>query len=464
MQPERPDATLSRPRRPVPGGPRLSPPSSALCLGALLLTLCCTSCTEGEGGPHGFSAPPTSTPGISAPDTDPSAPPLRFATDDGVPLPSQAAGSRITINGRAISPLPLLLHDGIMYLASASDLQLLRTGSSSKLRTISGGDEKAADTDGERWVVPPILTTVGTKELVLSAFAAGTPGSGRRVRIVAVDTESRTEIWNRSLTPRGTPATARTMRVRVVGAEGGTLVLTVSGDGVTDTYAVDLPKGRVRWRMPGFEATTVAGSVVVGLSSPLATENEVPEKGSAGGEEQRVRGVSLTRGKYVWTAAHTGYGLTVQDAGDTYVVVTRPTGVTTGLFALLRTSDGSQVRSWKGKDFGQSCHFDGSGITVCAGTDPQTVVAIDGTTGKILWQLPDSSAEVDGSAPEVPRVTTAWHGVVYGLRDDKAVVLDARNGTYLSEDAGIAPLLVDETAGIAFDLGDSRLKAFSAVR
>jgi outer membrane protein assembly factor BamB len=463
MQPERPEATLSRPRRSGRGGPRPSPLSRALGLGALLLTLCCTSCTEGEGGPHGFSTPPTSTLGISTPDTDPSGPPLRFDTDDGVPLPSQAAGGRITINGRAISPLPLVLHDGIIYLASAGDLQLLRTGSSSKLKTVTGGDGEATDADGERWVAPPVLTTVGTKELVVSAFAAGAPGSGRRVRIVAVDTGSRTEDWNRSLTPRGAPAAARTMRVRVVGAGGDALVLTVSGDGVTDTYAVDLPEGQVRWRMPGFEASTVAGSVVVGLSSPLATESGVVAKGSSGGEEQRVRGVSLTRGKYLWTAAHAGYGLKVQGAGDTYVVVTRPTGVATGLFALLRTSDGSQVRSWRGKDFGQSCHFDGSGITVCAGTDPQTVVAIDGATGKILWQLPDSSAEVSGSAPEVPRVTTAWHGVVYGLRDDKAVVLDARDGHFLSEDAGIAPLLVDETAGIAFDLGDSRLKAFSVV-
>jgi len=462
MQSKRSEAMPRRNRREERAGPWPLP----VCL-LLVLAACCTACTEGDGGPHGLPGPSAHASWTSAP--APSGPPMHFDSDNGVPLPAEAAGGRITVNGRAISPLPLLLHDGIVYLASAHDLRLLRTDTAPVFRTVPGSDEESGDTDGGRWVAPPVLTTVGTKDLVLAPFPARSPGGERRVRIVAVDTGTRAAAWTRTITPEGVAASARNMRVRAAGAAESTLVLTVSGDGVSDTYAVDLPGGRVRWRLPGFEASTVSGSTVVGLAGSRSTQTAA----SAGNDEQRVRGVGLSSGKYLWTAAHGGYGLAVQGAGRTYVVVTRPTGVATGVFALLRASDGSQVRSWKGKDFGQTCHYDDEGITVCAGTDPQAAVAIDSVTGTILWQMPDPSGDEDtsgtsgtsgGTISEVPRVTTAWHGVVYGLMGDKAVALSARDGRVLSQDAGIAPILVDRTAGIAFDLGDSRVKAFAVAR
>ncbi|MFI9243988.1 hypothetical protein ACIGXF_15650 [Streptomyces sp. NPDC053086] len=69
----------------------------------------------------------------------------------------------------------------------------------------------------------------------------------------------------------------------------------------------------------------------------------------------------------------------------------------------------------------------------------------------MAWQLPDKQAD-----RIAPKITTAWHGRVYGTTDNGAV-LDARTGMDLPSPR-VVPLLVDESAGIV--LGDSSLLAY----
>lgn len=65
-------------------------------------------------------------------------------------------------------------------------------------------------------------------------------------------------------------------------------------------------------------------------------------------------------------------------------------------------------------------------MTVCStpGQDSTaTATALDSTTGRLLWQLPDKA-----SGRIAPSVTAIWHGAVYGSTENGAVVLDARTG------------------------------------
>ncbi|MFF9768169.1 hypothetical protein ACF1GT_16390 [Streptomyces sp. NPDC014636] len=86
------------------------------------------------------------------------------------------------------------------------------------------------------------------------------------------------------------------------------------------------------------------------------------------------------------------------------------------------------------------------------GAASYVVYGLAPSTGKVAWQLPDKQAD-----RIAPKMTTAWHGRVYGTTDNGAVALDARTGKDLPSPR-VAPLLVDESAGIV--LGDSSLLAY----
>ena len=113
--------------------------------------------------------------------------------------------------------------------------------------------------------------------------------------------------------------------------------------------------------------------------------------------------------------------------------------------ASLRFVDarGAEVRT---VDVGSSytpprCVWDEAATTVCGGDT--RVFAVDATTAAPLWELPDP-----GANRVAPRLTTAWHGAVYGTTVNGPVVLDARTGADRDTRPGAAPVLVNAYLGL----------------
>jgi outer membrane protein assembly factor BamB len=80
------------------------------------------------------------------------------------------------------------------------------------------------------------------------------------------------------------------------------------------------------------------------------------------------------------------------------------------------------------------------------GAQGQNAFAVDGTTGKVLWQLPDKKAN-----RTAPNITGTYDGMVYGTTANGPVVLNARTGKDVNDSPGTAPIVTDPDVGI----GDS---------
>ncbi|ARP72341.1 hypothetical protein LK07_24155 [Streptomyces pluripotens] len=123
---------------------------------------------------------------------------------------------------------------------------------------------------------------------------------------------------------------------------------------------------------------------------------------------------------------------------------------------LVDAGSGRTVRTMPADLAGSECDYDDRSALVCSGMGAESQVAygLDASTGKDLWRLPDQQAD-----RIAPKVTAAWHGRVYGTTDHGSVALDARTGKDLPN-PGIAPILVNESAGLALDQDGSNLIAY----
>jgi hypothetical protein len=141
--------------------------------------------------------------------------------------------------------------------------------------------------------------------------------------------------------------------------------------------------------------------------------------------------------------------MTVSTAGPDFVLL-QGEGYDTGTDYrhLLDPATGKTKQVLPAELTGGICVYDERSTLVCRGTgteaDETVAYGLDATTGKTLWQLPDKQA--DRIAPEI---TTAWHGRVYGKTENGPVALDARTGKDLPAGPGIAPVLVNGSAGLA---------------
>ncbi|WNF30375.1 PQQ-binding-like beta-propeller repeat protein [Streptomyces sp. C11-1] len=94
------------------------------------------------------------------------------------------------------------------------------------------------------------------------------------------------------------------------------------------------------------------------------------------------------------------------------------------------------------------CRYDEKSVVVCgrhpgAARRAAEVFAVDVASGKVLWELPDRAA-----GRIVPEVTAVRHGRVYASTASGPVVLDARSGQDIELEPGIAPVAVNEYAGL----------------
>ncbi|MFI1224348.1 MULTISPECIES: PQQ-binding-like beta-propeller repeat protein [unclassified Streptomyces] len=321
------------------------------------------------------------------------------------------------------------------------------------------------DTDREDDLAPFALERADGPPLVLVPYhvskeGRGTTASQQLIELLVIDSGTG-KVRSRLETPLVADAyRGRTTAVRVVGAQDGTVAVSLrvhdrrssSPNSVRETFGVDLSdpdRPRTTWKKAGFEAYTVAGGNAVGAQADTGLRYQV------------LTAVSMKDGETAWQdrtherTAGMNPELQAQwttPAGPDRIITTKVTrsGLVTsrGQLLLVDAATGKQ-RPLSDKQRPVHCRYDGKSVVVCGphpGTRaaPKEVFALDAPSGKILWELPDSAA-----GRIAPEVTAVRHGRVYADTPSGPVVLDARSGADIERDPGIAPVVVNEYAGLA---------------
>jgi hypothetical protein len=214
------------------------------------------------------------------------------------------------------------------------------------------------------------------------------------------------------------------------------------------TYAVDLGTGALRWRAQAFAAVYEDGGLVIGV-----------QQESAG---SRVRAVAAADGRPRWTVGDGGQRVTVARGGPALASVVSVSSATAGrslAFHDVRTGRSRARRTVPG---GVRCQFDDQRTTVCWNADAALpwAAGFDAVTAATAWELPNPTA-----GRVAPRVTTVWHGAVYGTTENGPVVLQAPTGQdWTGPSPQIAPHLVNDQVGVVGATIDRpRPKAYRAV-
>ncbi|WP_327576394.1 MULTISPECIES: hypothetical protein [unclassified Streptomyces] len=195
------------------------------------------------------------------------------------------------------------------------------------------------------------------------------------------------------------------------------------------TYGVNLTTHHVAWQEDGFGARMVSDGLIVGEQLPESAEIG-SELWTAHDGGIRIMGRSVNDGSVRWKDPRNLYGLKIETVGaglfsadmvqefkenrDTLdlldsATVKRPAGM---------TKDSADDFTFAGRQ----CVYDQRSVVVC-GVDGY-LAALDAHTHKVLWKL-----TTDDPSREVPKVTTAWHGAVYGgVAGHGNVILDASTG------------------------------------
>ncbi|MFJ6612286.1 hypothetical protein ACIQPT_18650 [Streptomyces sp. NPDC091289] len=321
------------------------------------------------------------------------------------------------------------------------------------------------DTDREDALAPFVLERSDGPPLVLVPYhvakeGRGTTASQQLIELLVVDSGTG-ELRSRLETPLVADAyRGRSTAVRVVGAQDGTVAVSLrvhdrrssSPNAVRETFGVDLSdpdRPRTTWKKAGFEAYTVAGGNAVGAEADTGLQYKV------------LTAVSMKDGETVWQdrtyerSAGMNPELQAQwttPAGPDRIITTKVTHsglvTSTAQLLLVDAATGKQ-RPLSGKKRPVHCRYDGTSVVVCgphpgASRAPKEVFALDAPSGRILWELPDSAA-----GRIAPDVTAVRHGRVYAETSSGPVVLDARSGEDIELDPGIAPVVVNEYAGLA---------------
>ncbi|MFG1927936.1 PQQ-binding-like beta-propeller repeat protein [Cryptosporangium sp. NPDC048952] len=307
---------------------------------------------------------------------------------------------------------------------------------------VSGDEEWVTNMPGVSSAEASVVTTpVLFEGRVYVAAAITITGSTRvtgyrAISLAALDPQTGAVIWSATIDAiPGDPV----QDVRLVGVTLDSIVVDTS----TTTYVVDAQTRRTRWKVQYFEPTVVDGTVVAGQLGDEATETRTS-----------TVGLRLTDGVQLWKSETPlqqgrsfplGPGLMgVQGreftSADAYFDFVDPV---TG--ASRYSGDPADLRAF------ESCWFDARTTVVCSGTaTTPVVVGYNASDLREIWQLPVGERRA-------PRVTAAWHGAVYGLLSDKPTTLDGRTGAIRGTNAGAAPELVNEYAGVSAASGSLTL-------
>ncbi|MFJ5803748.1 outer membrane protein assembly factor BamB family protein [Streptomyces decoyicus] len=402
----------------------------------LVLVAGCGGATE-SGADHKSKSSKSKKPAASAPPRKSYDPPQKFA-GKGAPLPQAAAGDSISLGGTIRKPLPLALHGIGAYVAAADSLQVVDTGTGKVTATVRPRHKSIAEEGAE--TSAPFLTQDGRQ--ALAPFVVQFPGKGTTpsragVELDAVDTATGKAAWTLDLDNLPSWVGQPETRARVVAATKSTAVISVTNGEMGATYAVDLDNRKATWHNDKVAAAAVIGDTAVAATSKDSVR-------------QQVIGLDIDHdGKRSWSKLD-GYELTVRPAGPHLVAITGTDYDSGDSIGVLLKPDGSTAADLTGDSSGLTCHYDDASVTICQTEEPRTL-ALDATTGKQLWSLPEK-----GGNRVAPTVTAAWHGVVYGTTSNGPVALDAKTGADRSTSPGAAPVAVNEYTGVALDQTEHR--------
>ncbi|MFE9966446.1 hypothetical protein [Streptomyces sp. NPDC005525] len=380
-------------------------------------------------------------------------PPVKFATDAGIAMPMEATSGRLTVGGTLDGELPVVLNEQIAFVAAPDNVQAVDTATGNLVGRIepSGSPLGSVEAMGDdNPAQAPVIVKGAGFTILVAPFVVETAGTGTQaehtlVELTGSNAETAKVMWRLPVRlPSWADSSYSTVSAVVVGTLDHIGVLTVANDDHAVSYGIDLAAHRILWTQAGFDAVAVAGSTAVG-----ATVQD--------GTRERAVGYDVTSGKRKWFGEHS-YELSVRGAGPHLITVNgRDYGSGDSYYRLLDARTGTVRQNLPSGLFGSSCRYDAKDTVVCAGmgSQSQVVCALDATSGKMLWQLPDKQA--DRIAPEV---AAAWHGRVYGETGNGPVILDARSGDDVPAHPAIVPRLLNESTALALDDSGDQLMAY----
>jgi hypothetical protein len=381
-------------------------------------------------------------------------PPAKFATT-GARMPDGLITDVLSLDGTLVGPPPVTLYGSTAYVGAFDHVQAIDTANGHVTATIEPKGNGMAATAGieHKAGAPAVVRTGGTPALV-TPFPVVQTGTGTQADHVAVevavsDPATAKERWRVTLRlPEWAAEPTAELTTTAVGADGNIAVVTVTEeDFYAVTFGVDLTAHRQVWAQEAFAATGIAKGTAVGWSVDKA--------------DWHIAGHDAATGKRRWQGQSIGTHQTVSTAGPNFVQLQAGDwGSDTKYLQLLDPATGTTKQRLPAALGQGTCVYDEKSTLVChdgtsKDTDGLVAYGLDATTGKMLWQLPDKQA--DRVAPEI---TTAWHGRVYGKTEKGPVALDARTGEDIPTSPGIAPVLVNGSAGLALKKEDWRTVLF----
>ncbi|MER5763866.1 PQQ-binding-like beta-propeller repeat protein [Streptomyces sp. NPDC002082] len=372
-------------------------------------------------------------------------PPSKFDVTAGVPMPKAATAGLISSQGKEMELLrnPVALFKEKAYVATRGSLLAVDT-TSGAVTTITpeAMAVKAPEADGSGSFLfqQPVSITEGAGPLVLASFVVQQPASGTHsarvfVEFTAVNAASGRVEWRLPLNiPEWAKDAPSPLSARIVGSSGRVAVFRVGAfkPAAYTTYAIDLVDRRVLWTRDLLDAQTIAKGTVLGV-----TKNEI------GSEYEAAAGYDLNTGDQRWRGEDSRYP-SVATGGPNLVTVAGRSKTDADFHRLVDPRTGA-VKQELPEDFGPAdCNYDGISTLVCfRNWKGLSVWAFDTANGELLWQLPNQAA-----GRIAPRVTTVWHGRIYGSTQNGPLALDARTGEDLPTSPGIAPYAVNEYVGL----------------
>ncbi|WP_406326513.1 PQQ-binding-like beta-propeller repeat protein [Streptomyces sp. NBC_00203] len=425
-----------------------------LILAAAFVGCSLTGCGSGKDSATGTDDAPWTAPSKPAAAPRPvHDPPAKFAAA-GSPMPDEATTGRLTMGGTLNSAIPVTLYKATAYVAAPDHVQAVDTATGHVTATVEPEGAALSETGSygnDNPAVAPALVTVGGKPTVVTPFLVKRSGSGtqaghKAVEVTGLDANTAKVLWRLTLRlPDWADTTYDDLTATAVGADQAMGAVMVSAGEDAVTYGIDLAAHRRVWTQDGFRATAVAGGVVAGTTADDLVH-------------ERAVGYEASTGRRRWLGGDS-YELAVYAAGPGLVLAQgRDYGSGASYHRLLNAATGATKWEMPAELAGSSCVYDEKSVLVCHGSGSQGLVAygLDASSGKVLWQLPDKQAD-----RVAPKVTAAWHGRVYGTTDNGPLVLDARTGEDTPARPGIAPVLLNESAGIALDDAGDNLLVYS---
>jgi hypothetical protein len=384
---------------------------------------------------------------------------VSFAAARGTSLPA-AASENTSIGGNQAGPPPVALAGKIAFVATGDSLEIVDTRTGATVADVRPSHAVVgAAGQGSAFVgnaaAPPLVASIAGRQRAMVGYVVQIPGRGTTPPSLAIEIDliepgSGVHLSDVVAPIPGQPSDlVGTPLVTFAGESGDDVVVT---EGDTDdgylTEAIDVSSGKLLWRNRAFLASATVGGTAVGtLDSSYLGDQGGNDSTSPG----RLAAVDIDTGRVLWVDATdlSDAGILTSDSQSALLV--------SGLWnsggsqiAMIDTTTGKlRTISRDSSDLGTgspwSCVYDGISTDVCSADiyQPQAV-AVDASTGRVLWQLPDHAQN-----RIAPRVTAAWHGAVYGTTPSGPVVLDARSGDDRNDSPGVAPVLLDAYVGIA---------------